>query len=488
VIERRPSESLTENFGYEYVNDVIDSFDVGDEITKDTILYKSTSYDEDMNYGYGRNALTLYTLDPFTSEDAAIASESFCEKMTSIETDEIEVLLNNNDYFINMYGDNKSYKPIPDIGEVVSDRLCAVRRLFNNQVLYDFKESSLSEIHEGDLIFFVDKNVEVIDITIYNNNEEIIDNPFNAQINKYLRSQNKYYRKIYNTCKKIINSGKEYSQDIDYLYKRSQEFLDTKKKWRSSDSEFNNLKIVISVKRDAKLSIGCKITGRYGNKSVISAIRPDDEMPYIKMPDGSIKRVELLLNMLAVINRTTPEAPTELFTNGCSRQVVEEMKRLKTFAEKENLLFDYIRTINEDEYNDLYNRYVKYTKKQKESVVQKTLNTDIIYINQMPIGEKKPIFYACRELLEKFKFLKEDDVYVKKFGREIKMLTKSWVGEMYVLKLKQSDRRGFSVRSTGAVDAKGLPTRSFKSKAHLEQKSSSCIRFKSLNHYTVMCS
>jgi hypothetical protein len=488
VIERRPSESLTENFGYEYVNDVIDSFDVGDEITKDTILYKSTSYDEDMNYGYGRNALTLYTLDPFTSEDAAIASESFCEKMTSIETDEIEVLLNNNDYFINMYGDNKSYKPIPDIGEVVSDRLCAVRRLFNNQVLYDFKESSLSEIHEGDLIFFVDKNVQVIDITIYNNNEEIIDNPFNAQINKYLRSQNKYYRKIYNTCKKIINSGKEYSQDIDYLYKRSQEFLDTKKKWRSSDSEFNNLKIVISVKRDAKLSIGCKITGRYGNKSVISAIRPDDEMPYIKMPDGSIKRVELLLNMLAVINRTTPEAPTELFTNGCSRQVVEEMKRLKTFAEKENLLFDYIRTINEDEYNDLYNRYVKYTKKQKESVVQKTLNTDIIYINQMPIGEKKPIFYACRELLEKFKFLKEDDVYVKKFGREIKMLTKSWVGEMYVLKLKQSDRRGFSVRSTGAVDAKGLPTRSFKSKAHLEQKSSSCIRFKSLNHYTVMCS
>lgn len=110
------------------------------------------------------------------------------------------------------------------------------------------------------------------------------------------------------------------------------------------------------------------------------------------------------------------------------------MKRLKTFAEKENLLFDYIRTMNEDEYNDLYNRYVKYTKKQKESVIQKTLIAGTSYINQMPIGEKKPIFYACRELLEKFKFLKEDDVYVKKFGREIKMLTKSWVGEMYVLK------------------------------------------------------
>ena len=263
VIERRPCESLTENFGYEYINDAIDSYNEGDTITKDSILYKSTSYDEDMNYGYGINALVAYTFDPFTSEDAAIASESFCEDMTSIETDEIEILLNSNDYFVNMYGDNKQYKPIPDIGEIVSDRICAVRRLFNNQVLYDFKESSLMEIHEGDLIFFVDKNVKVIDIDIYNNNDEIVDTPFNAQINKYLRSQNKYYRKIYKTCKEIIESGKDYSQDIDYLYKRSQEYLDTKKKWRSSDSEFNNLKIVISVKRDVPLSIGCKLTGKH---------------------------------------------------------------------------------------------------------------------------------------------------------------------------------------------------------------------------------
>ena len=45
------------------------------------------------------------------------------------------------------------------------------------------------------------------------------------------------------------------------------------------------------------------------------------------------------------------------------------------------------------------------------------------------------------------------------------------------MKLKQSDRRGFSARSTGALDTKSLPTRSFKSKSHLERISSSCIRF-----------
>ena len=46
------------------------------------------------------------------------------------------------------------------------------------------------------------------------------------------------------------------------------------------------------------------------------------------------------------------------------------------------------------------------------------------------------------------------------------------------MKLKQSDRRGFSARSTGALDTKSLPTRSFKSKSHLERISSSCIRFR----------
>lgn len=227
---------------------------------------------------------------------------------------------------------------------------------------------------------------------------------------------------------------------------------------------------------------------RYGNKSVVSEIRDDEDMPYIKLRDGSIRRVEVQLNMLAIINRTTSEAATELFINGCSRQICEEMATLKTYAQKENLLFDYIRTINEDEYDDMYNRYKKLSKKEKEKVIDSTIEEKIIYVNQMPVGEKKPIFYACCDILEKYKFLKEDDVYIKKYGREIKTLTKTLIGEMYILKLKQSDRRGFSVRSTGAVDGRGLPTRSFKSKAHLEQKSSSCIRFKSLNHYTAMCS
>ena len=45
------------------------------------------------------------------------------------------------------------------------------------------------------------------------------------------------------------------------------------------------------------------------------------------------------------------------------------------------------------------------------------------------------------------------------------------------MKLKQSDRRGFSGRATGAINSRELPTRSYKSRSHLERVSGTAIRF-----------
>ena len=262
VIERKVCEDLTENFGYDYINDKIDSLNEGDVVKEGDILYRSTSYDEDMNYAYGRNVTVAYTLDPYTSEDAAIASRRICDKLASIETETIKIGLNGNDYLVNLYGDNKHYKPLPDIGEKVSGKLAVSRRQFNNQLLFDFKDSSLREIHEGDSIFYVDSNVEVIDYTIYNNTDEDIDNPFYDQINKYLKSQNDYYKEILDTCEDIRESGKAYTKEVDYLYKRSKEMLDREKKWKeSNDSVFSNMELEITIRREVPLAKGCKVTG-----------------------------------------------------------------------------------------------------------------------------------------------------------------------------------------------------------------------------------
>lgn len=472
VLTRHPVENLTENFGYEINNETIDSYDEGDVIEDGTVLYKSSSYDEDMNYGYGKNVTTMYTLDLYTSEDAAVVSRSLAREMTSIETETISIGLNDNDFLVNLQGDKKNYKPLPDIGEFVSGHLAAVRRQFNNQLLFDFKAESLCQIHEGDSIYYIGDNNQVIDYTIYNNNEEDIDNDFNKQLNKYLQGEIKYYNEILEVCREIIKSGCRYSRDIDYLYKRSLEMLDKKKKWKEGDHAFSNMVIEITVKKVVPLIKGQKITGRYGNKSVISEIREDEDMPITE--DG--RRVDLLLNLLAIINRTTSFPLYELMMTSICYKVRLRMKEMEDYNERENLLFDILKMFSEDEYRqmwDIYNGYDDYRKKQ---FIDDAIN-DGIYIHQPPLWEKEPIFYRIRKILQKYDWLKADTLYLNKWGRKIKILSDHWIGTQYILKLKQTSTNGFIARSTGAIDNRGLPARSYKSRSHLEQYSGNPIRF-----------
>lgn len=482
VVSRKVCEDLTENFGFDYNNEVIDQYDEGDIIPADTVLYRSTSYDEDMNYSYGKNVRVMYTLDPYTSEDAAVASQSLANALKSIETEVITIGLNDNDYFVNLQGETETwslvpdkkgkYKPLPEVGEIVSGHLAAIRRQFNNQLLFDFKADSLNKIHDGDVVYYIGNGNQVLDYTIYNNNEEIVDTVFNKQINKYLRSQNKYYAKILETCIEIINSGYKYSRAVDYLYKRSKEMLDGTKKWKENDKAFSNMVIEITVRKVVPLAHGQKLTGRYGNKSVISKICPDEEMPFTE--DG--RRVDLMLNLLAIINRTTSFPLFELLITSICYQVRKRMAALTDYKEKEALLFDIVNEFNEAQHDAMWELYIKMTDEEQKDYIDSAIENGI-YIHQTPMWETKPIFYRLRDILEKYTWLKPDDVYINKWGRTIKMLQKMWIGEMYILKLKQSPIRGHSVRSTGAIDTKGLPTRSYRSRSHLEQYSGTPIRF-----------
>jgi DNA-directed RNA polymerase beta subunit len=414
----------------------------------------------------------MYTLDPYTSEDAAVVRKGFIEEFNTIETEVISIKMNSNDFLINLRGKNGEYKPLPDIGEKVTGILASIRTQFNNQVLYDFKSDSLSRIQDGDRTVYINGTQEVVDITIYSNNEEIKDDAFNEQINKYLVSQNKYYKEVYDTCKEIIESGFDYTKEIDYLFKRSKEMLDTEKRWKEGDAAFSNMIIEITTRKVKPLANGQKITGRYGNKSVISQIREDDDMPFTE--DG--RHVDVLLNLLAIINRTTSFAIFELAINAITYQTRKRMKTLKTYKEKEILLFDIVHDFNEEQYALMKKEYDKLDSDSQKKIIDDAIEYGI-FIHQSPTHETKPLFYRIKDILEKNEWLQPENIYVNMNGRKIKTMSKHWLGQMYLLKLKQSDLRGFSARSTGAIDIKGLPTRSYKSRNHMEKHSDSAIRF-----------
>ena len=238
------------------------------------------------------------------------------------------------------------------------------------------------------------------------------------------------------------------------------------------DSAFSNMVIEVTVRKVVPLAKGQKLTGRYGNKSVISEIRKDEDMPYTE--DG--RRIDLLLNLLAIINRTTSFPLYEIAITSICYQVRKRMASMDNYDDKEKLLFDIIRDFNDTEYQSVWKSYNNEDEQGKKAFIDDAIENGI-YIHQKPMWEDEPIFYRLQKVLAKYDWLKPDTVYINKWGRKIKVLNKYWVGQMYVPKLKQSDRRGFSARSTGAVDTKGLPTRSFKSRSHQEHNSSTAIRF-----------
>lgn len=213
-------------------------------------------------------------------------------------------------------------------------------------------------------------------------------------------------------------------------------------------------------------------TTRYGNKSVISEVRDDDMMPHTA--DG--RRVDLILNLLAIINRTTSMPLYEIAINAINYQVRQKMLSMETYQERANLLFDVMKEWNEIEYERMLKLYMDKDKKGKEEFIDDVL-ADRIYVHEPPLWETKPLFYRIMDVLKKYPWLEPSKMTVYKWGRQRPILAKMWIGEMYILKLKQSDRRGFSVRSTGAIDARDLPTRNYKSRSHLEQYSGTAIRF-----------
>jgi DNA-directed RNA polymerase beta subunit len=228
---------------------------------------------------------------------AIVISESGKEKLTSYRIDEISININTNDILINLFGDNDEYKSFPDIGEKFSKFLCARRRIDYDSILTDLKTKELNNInYSNDTVFYSDG--EVIDISVYSNadTEKLEKHKFNEQLVKYIKKDEAYYEKVYEVLSEIVeeNSKENYSDDLAYQYKRAKEITDDEIVWRNNGKEFSNIIVKFRILQEKECRVGSKISGRSGNKGIISKIIPDEEMPTTE----SGEKAEVLLNPL----------------------------------------------------------------------------------------------------------------------------------------------------------------------------------------------
>jgi hypothetical protein len=188
-------------------------------------------------------------------------------------------------------------------------------------------------------------------------------------------------------------------------------------------------------------------------------------------PKGVKERVELITNPLAIINRTIPMVLYEGSISFILDRTRKHAATLETQEEQKNFMFDVISILNPKmgkELEDVYNGLSDYKKKKFiEDCISLnrdgTIKTDNgLYVRWEPFNKEWTLRDAIIKVYEKYgDVLKPYSIFVPKpkWGRDI-YLGDDYVGYQYILMLKQSGEKGFSVRSAGAVSDENLPEKS----------------------------
>jgi DNA-directed RNA polymerase beta subunit len=91
----------------------------GARIPKDAVFLESPSIDEEGDYRYGAELNVAFMTDPATSEDSIKICVDVLERFNYRVYESIMVEWGRTSFPLNLYGDDNTYKPFPDIGDVI---------------------------------------------------------------------------------------------------------------------------------------------------------------------------------------------------------------------------------------------------------------------------------------------------------------------------------------------------------------------------------
>lgn len=492
MVEKVFANGFSEKQGYVFNTKFMDSLVVGDEI-EDDVLYKSTSFDDHMNYRMGKSAKVMNITTNDTQEDALRVRMGWAMGCQWFEVDNATASVNNNDIPKNIYGTANDYRSIPDIGSKISNNSVFVTtRLNSKHILTQFREQKLRTVTSLDDNFVTGKHAILYDIDIYYNGDgEFPDNIFYHQLKGYYDQKMEYMKNVYEAATKIKYSGSKYTRNVTYyrdLYNKDAEHPWIAKK------EFDFMVIEFHTISINPLALGSKLTGRYGNKGVISSFAndvkrelvdsiidsyginsedidldamniefvPDENMPYTD--DGP---VDIEFDSSAAVRRLIMDSTHEVELNFIGRQIQLKIQELETYEEKRALAYDYITMMNEFDakvYSQLF-----YNEQEVDGYMVKLM---------APEWEKKFIesiekngFYICKpphhgirydeikRLYQHFDWIKPIPIYINRFGIKHRMLHDGIVGEMQIMILKQNTNKNFSARSTYRMNRANLPAK-----------------------------
>lgn len=205
-------------------------------------------------------------------------------------------------------------------------------------------------------------------------------------------------------------------------------------------------------------------------------------------PKGVRERVELITNPIAFINRSIPIVLEEGSVTFVLDRARKYASTLKTREEQKEFLFDILRILNPKQTKELEDLYSKLSKRDKKIFIEDSISigqngllftSNGTYYRWEAFSESYKLRDALVKIYETYgDIIKPYNIFVPKpkWGRDI-YIGQDCIGYQYIMLLKQSGEKGFSVRSAGSISDESLPEKSHNNKISKSWHSEKPIRF-----------
>ena len=456
--------TFTEKYGYQQLNDIL-KYNVGDVIPKDTIISRSTAFDEIGNYNYGFNLLAAYIpWEGLTFEDPFVVSRSAANRMSHSYHYTVDVPLNSNDVIKNLLGTDGEFKGFADIGEDIQNGiLCAIARI-NYDNIATCSDKNLSQVNDDDDVYYA--NGTVVKIEVFSNledEEKLKKYKYYNQINKYYTQNNINRDNLVKVCKILKSKGHKMSDDINYMLAMD-ELKNNRVNakggvglpWEYNDNKFDTFVLRFTILETKHAYIGSKITCRYGDKGVISKILPDDQMPML--PDG--RRLDIIINPGCVMNRIIIGTLYEHELNFVSDRLIHFMNKYHvddSCGQKlEAYLEAFLKNVSTEQYEFLMDNVIPDIANCEE--YWKYITEHGMNIHQAPFHDNinKDAMFSLYEYMEDLYSTVDEDFLFTLEGIDQPIV----VANKFFIKLKHETSTKLSCRNAGNISTmKGIPNK-----------------------------
>jgi DNA-directed RNA polymerase subunit beta len=243
---------------------------------------------------------------------------------------------------------------------------------------------------------------------------------------------------------------------LEILAKRTRQRRATpKEKFVIRGKTIKGVLIQFKIQQELKIDLGDKITGRFGNKGIISLIEREEDMP--KTPWGD--RIDIILNPIGLIGRMNPGQLLELYTGLISKNLAERILKSTTRSRVINLLKIVLSKLDNTENKNLSTGFIKKLESlgptQFKAFLKEIQDSGFFPIIVPPF--RSPKAEQIKDVLRLLGLKSGYKLFIPYYNTTTK--NEVPVGYMYINKLEHIAAMKLHSRSTGPVTGKtGQPT------------------------------